>query len=219
MQGKLGSLVLNIQKIVESSHIDIDDLKQLLILSYQYKTKFQRAKNFSKIFITVRKLCSPLNIEVLSLIANHFKLSDAIIAIQTYEFEQQNYRKKLLSTAFAQDLKREAELMNFHCTQECMIFLKLKWSRAEDSTVKEFEIVVKNVFLEYSQYIHLRKVEEGCIFVTMGAPTRLISALVKVAKTRLPYLLDIGVIMLQIGNEIILDNRDQKVCNKVLLAT
>ena len=219
MQGKLGSLVLKIQKIVESAHIDINELKQLLILSFQFKINFQRAKNFSNVFVVVRKLCSPLNIEVLMLIANHFKLSDAIRAIQAYEFEQQNYRRKLLSTAFAQELKREVELMNRHPTQECIIFVKLKWSRAEHSTVKEFEIVVKNVFLDYSQYIHLCKVDEGCIFVTMCAPTPLLSALVKVAKTRLSYLLDIGVIMLQIGDEIILDKRDKKVYNKILLST
>ena len=219
MQGKLGSLVLNIQKIVESAHIDINELKQLLILSYQFKTNFQRAKNFSNVFVVVRRLCSPLNIEVLMLIADHFRLSDAIRAIRVYEFHKQNYRKKLLSTAFAQELKREVELMNRHPTQECTIFLKLKWSRAKRSTVKEFEIVVKNVFLDYSQYIHLRKVDEGCIFVTMCAPIALIGALVKVAKTRLSYLLDIGVIMLQIGNEIILDKRDKKVYSKVLLST
>ena len=37
IQGKLGSLVLNIQKIVQSANVNIDDLKQLLILSYPFE--------------------------------------------------------------------------------------------------------------------------------------------------------------------------------------
>ena len=104
MQGKLGSLVLKFQKIVESAHVDIDELKQLLILSYQLKTRIQRARNFKSVFVIVRKLCSPFNIEVLHLIANHFKLPDALQAIREYEIDQQNHHKKLMSAMFAQEL-------------------------------------------------------------------------------------------------------------------
>ena len=61
MQGKLGSLVLKIQKIVECAHIDIDELKQLLILSYQqFKSIIQEEKTFAKVFVIVRKFCSPV---------------------------------------------------------------------------------------------------------------------------------------------------------------
>ena len=53
--------------------------------------------------------------------------------------------------------------------------------------------------------------DEGCIFVTMCAPKPLMGALVKMAKIRLPYLFDIGVILLQIGDEIIIDKREKEV--------
>ena len=117
----------------------------------------------------------------------------------------------MLSTTFAQELKKEAELLGHNPTPECTITLKLKWSRAKPSTVKEFEIVINNVFLDYSQYIHLCEVGEGCIFVTMCAPNPLMGALAKMVKTRLQYLFDIGVILLQIGNEIIIDKREKEV--------
>ena len=220
MQGKLASLVLTIQKKVETAHINIDDLKQLLIFSNPFESEeIKRAEDFASVFVIVRKLCSPVNIEVLIVIDNHFKLSGTIEAIQAYELEEQSYRKKLLSTTFAQDLKREAELMGRHPTQDCTIFLKLKSSRANYLTVKEFEIVINNVFLDCSPHIHVCKVGEGCIFVTMCAPKPLMGVLVKVATTRLSYLHDIGVILLQIGDEIILDKREKEVYNKLLIAT
>ena len=211
MQIKLGALLLTIQKEIKSAGIEFDDLKQLLILSYPFEKEIQEAENFAHIFVAVHKLCSPVNIEVLLYITDHFKLNDALAAIQLYELEKQNYREKLLSTTFAQELKREVELLGHNPTPECTITLKLKWSRAKPYTVKEFEIVINNVFLDYSRYIHLYEVAEGCIFVTMYAPKPLMGALVKIAKTRLLYLLDIGAILLQIGDEVILDKREKEV--------
>ena len=91
MQGKLGSLILKVQKIVESAHVNIDDLKQLLILSYQqFESMIQEAKTFSSVFVIVRKFCSPVNIEVLILIGDHFNLSDAIKIIQQYKWKNKN---------------------------------------------------------------------------------------------------------------------------------
>lgn len=212
MQGKLGSLVLDVQEIAESADINIDRLKQLLILSYPFEEEeLQNAKDLPRVFIAIRKLCSPVNIEVLILIVDYFKLSDALTTIQQYETDEQNYRKKLLSASFAKELKKEAELLSRSPTQGCTIALKLKWSSNNNFTVKEFERVVKNLFLEYSQYIHIYNVGTGCIFVTMCAPRVLMGALVKMAKTRLSYLYDIGVILLQIGDEVILDKREKMV--------
>ena len=212
MQGKLGSLVLDVQRIAELADINIDHLKQLLILSYPFEEdKLQNAKDLSHMFIAIRKLCSPVNIEALKHIVDYFKLSDALTAIQQYETAEQNYRKKLLSASFAKELKKEAELLIRNPTPECTIALKLKWSSNNDLTVKEFERVVKNLFLEYSQYIHIYNVGTGCIFVTMCAPRVLMGALVKMAKTRLSYLYDNGVILLQIGDKVILDKREKMV--------
>ena len=212
MQGKLGSLVLNVQKIVELAGINIDCLKQLLILSYPFEEEeLQNAKDLSSVFIAIRKLCSPVNIEVLIHIVDHFKLSDALIAIQQYQTDEQNYRKKLLSATFAKELENEAELLIRNPTPECTIALKLKWSSNDNFTVKEFERVVKNLFLEYSQYIHICNVGTGCIFVSMCAPKVLMENLVKMAKTRLPYLHNAGVILLQIGDIVILEKKEKMV--------
>ena len=155
MQINLGGLVLTIKKEVKSAGIEFDDLKDLLILSYPFEKEFQESTNFSHIFVAVRKHCSPSNIEVLVEIVSHFKLTNALKAIQEYEIEKENYRKKLLSATFAQELKKEVELIGRNPTSDCTIALKLDWARDEPSTVKEFEREIKILFLDYSQYIQI----------------------------------------------------------------
>ena len=214
MQGKLGALVLDVQDVAESANISIDKLRQLLILSYpfeEFKEEIRRAQNLTDVFVAVRKLCSPVNLSVLVAIVDRFKLSDALTAIKTYEVEEQNYRKKLLSTRFAQELQKEVELTGRNPTVKSTITLHLNWSSPENFTVKEFEKIVKDVFSDLSQYIHVIKVEAGSIIVTMCAPELVIEALTAMAKTRLPYLFDIGVILLQFGDKVILDKREKEV--------
>ena len=214
MQGKLGALALDIQKAATSAGVDVDELKQLLILSYpfeEFKEEIRRAHDLTDVFVAVRKLCSPVNLSVLVAIVDRFKLSDALTAIKAYEFEEEIYRKKLLSTTFAQELQKEVELTGRNPTVKCTVTLHLNWSSPESFTVKEFEKIVKDVFSDLSRYIHIIKVEAGSIIVSMFAPESVMGALSGMSKTRLLYLLDIGVILLQIGDEVILDERVKKV--------
>ena len=220
MQGKLGALVLDVQEVAESANINIDKMKQLLILSYpfeEFTDEIRRAQDLADVFVAVRKLCSPVNLSVLVAIVDHFKLSDALTAIKVYEVEEQNYRKKLLSTTFAKELQKEVELTGRNPTLKSTITLHLNWSSPESFTVKEFEKIVKDVFSDLSQYIHIIKVEAGSIIVTMFAPESVMGTLTAVAKTRVPYLIDIGVILLQIGDEIILDKREKEVNIKLIM--
>ena len=119
----------------------------------------------------------------------------------------------MLSATFVEELNSKVKLLGCNSTPECTIALKLKWSSTDCFTVKEFDKIIKNLFSHFSQYICICTVDEGCIFVTMCAPKPLMGALVTMAKTRLPYLFHIGAILLQIGDEIILDKREKKVYN------
>ena len=220
MQGKLGALVLEIQKSIVSAGVDVDELKQLLILSYpfeEFKQEIRRAQDVTDVFVAVRKLCSPVNLSVLIAIVDHFKLSDALTAIKAYETEEQLYRKKLLSSTFAQDLRKEAELSGRNSTVKNTIILHLNWSSPQSFTIKEFENIVKDVFSDLFQYIHIIKVEAGSIIVTMYAPELVMRALIVMAKTKLQYLFDIGITLLQIGDEIILELRENEVAIKTLM--
>ena len=219
MQGKLGALVLEVQKSIVSAGIDVDELKQLLILSYpseELKQEMRRAQDNNDVFVAVRKLCSPVNFSVLVAIVDHFKLSDALTAIKAYETEEQIYRKKLLSSTFAQELHKEAESIGRNPTVKNTITLHLNWSSPQSFTIKEFENIVKDVFSDLFQYIHIIKVEVGSVIVTMYAPDFVMRALIVMAKTKLQYLFDIGITLLQIGDEIILDLRENEVTVKTL---
>ena len=136
MQGKLDSLVKTVKNVVKSASIDIGDLKKLLILYYPFEEEIQKAKNLSDVFVVVCKLCSPINIHVPMLIVRYFKFSDAETAIQAYETEEQNYRKKLLSTTFAQEIQKKVGLIGHNPTTEHYIDLKLKWSSNDSVTVR-----------------------------------------------------------------------------------
>lgn len=85
---RLGILVQTIQEEVKSADIEFIKIKQLLVLSYPFEEEINRAENLSDIFLIVRKLCSPINIEILILLVDYFKLFDALKAIQTYEVEE-----------------------------------------------------------------------------------------------------------------------------------
>ena len=219
MQGKLGALVLKVKKIAESANINIDTLKQLLLLSYPFEElgkEIRSARNLAEVFVAVRKLCSPVNLNVLEHIAGHFTLSDVLTAIKEYEFEEKIYRKKLLSSTFAQELKKEVELTGRNPTLKNTITLRLNWASPESFTVKEFEKIVKDVFSDLSRYFYIIKVEAGSIIVTMCAPESEMGKLVVLAKTKLQYLLKIGAILLKIGDEVILDERVKEV-HKIMI--
>ena len=88
MQRKLGALVLDVQKATKSANVCVDELKQLLILSYpfgNFKEEIKNTQNFLEVFVVIRKHCSPVNTDILTCIGEYFKLADALTAIQKYE--------------------------------------------------------------------------------------------------------------------------------------
>ena len=87
LRRQLGSLILKVKRAAESTGIDVDELKELLIFSSTSDVKeIQEAENLLKVFGIVRnKLCSPDNIEILKAIVDHFNLSDVLTAIHEYE--------------------------------------------------------------------------------------------------------------------------------------
>ena len=89
--GDLGALIKKIKKAADSTCIDFDELKELLLFSYpSEKEEIQKAQNISQVFLVIReKLCTPDNIDVLKLIVREFKLSDVLGDIRKYEGENE----------------------------------------------------------------------------------------------------------------------------------
>ena len=210
MQGKLGRLFFGFHTAIEKASIKLEDLKTFIIYCRPYeefKDELKNAKSVSDVLDIVRtKLCSLLNYSILVDIANEFKLNDALNVIQVYEFEEENYRKKLSGYQFATELQKENEYLSHHPTTKGTIVLRLRWSSVNPLTVSEFEKIIKEVFSDFYCYIHVLKVELGSIIVTMCVPERVIGALTALAKKRIAYLKDIGVTWLTIGDVIIIND-------------
>lgn len=208
MRGKLAGLVFDFQKVVEAAHINIDDLKQYIRLydpDKECSEELRIASNVSEVFVVVRrKLCSLFNYSVLLRIAEKFNLVDGLKVIQSYEAEEENYRKILASSTLAEELKKENELLNCNSSTASTIILKLRWQSVKPLTVSEFEAIIKEVFSELYCFIHLLKVESGSIIVTMCAPEQVIAVLIKLAEMKTTYLKEKGVQYLAIADNIII---------------
>ena len=208
MRGKLAGLVFDFQKVVEAAHINIDDLKQYIRLydpDKECSEELRIASNVSEVFVVVRrKLCSLFNYSVLLRIAEKFNLVDGFKVIQSYEAEEENYRKILASSTLAEELKKENELLNCNSSTASTIILKLRWQSVKPLTVSEFEAIIKEVFSELYCFIHLLKVESGSIIVTMCAPEQVIAVLIKLAEMKTTYLKEKGVQYLAIADNIII---------------
>lgn len=208
MRGKLAGLVFDFQKVVEAAHINIDDLKQYIRLynpDKECSEELRIASNVSEVFVVVRrKLCSLFNYSVLLRIAEKFNLVDGLKVIQSYEAEEENYRKILASSTLAEELKKENELLNCNSSTASTIILKLRWQSVKPLTVSEFEAIIKEVFSELYCFVHLLKVESGSIVVTMCAPEQVIAVLIKLAEMKTTYLKEKGVQYLAIADNIII---------------
>uniref|UniRef100_A0A1X7TK74 Uncharacterized protein n=1 Tax=Amphimedon queenslandica TaxID=400682 RepID=A0A1X7TK74_AMPQE len=211
MLGKLAGLVLDFQKVVEKANINFEDLKQYVILYHpdeQYRNELRKARNVYEVFDIIRsKFCSLFNYDVLLRIAEKFNLPDAFKVIQQYETEEDNYRKLLSSSTLASELQRENELLRQNLSRTKRIVLRLqRWARPPAPTVAEFLEVIKDVFADLGDLLHLLNVEPGSIIVTMIAPERVTGALIALAKRSVGYLRDIGVIWLTIGDTLIIND-------------
>ena len=208
MRGKLAGLVFDFQKVVEAAHINIDDLKQYIRLydpDKECSEELRIASNVSEVFVVVRrKLCSLFNYSVLLRIAEKFNLVDGLKVIQSYEAEEENYRKILASSTLAEELKKENELLNCNSSTASTIILKLRWQSVKPLTVSEFEAIIKEVFSELYCFVHLLKVESGSIVVTMCAPEQVIAVLIKLAEMKTTYLKEKGVQYLAIADNIVI---------------
>ena len=207
LRGKLGDLVYDLKKKVEEANIDIKDLKDFIRYNdpdEKCSSELQEARDISQVFfIVLTKFCSLFNYSILQKIAEKFNLKYDYKAIQNYEEAKENYRRLLMSSALAEELRKESK---FPPNTKGIIILRLKWSSVKPLTVSDFENIIKEVFSELTCYIHLLKVEPGSIIVTMCAPERVVGALIALAKKRIAYLKDVGVTWLAIGDVIIIDD-------------
>ena len=204
MTGKLGGLVTDVCEIAETNNVDFDKLKRFLMISCSsIATSLQNASCLGDLFIAVRKLCTPVNYSLLTRIADRYNLREAKEIIENYKLDEENYRRKLLHSSFTTELKTEIDEIICNPSIQETIILKLKWSKAEEATISEFEEVIKDIFEELTCYLHLLQVIPGSVIFKLWAPHCVVESLVRLATYKRNLLAEIGVLSLTIGKTII----------------
>lgn len=205
MQGKLGGLVRRVKKIVEKA-VPLEELQEFLTYSYTYmKDEIAKTTTFIEVFLVVRCYCSLTNYTLLCAIAYEFELDQAHDLIAKYKEEEDFYKRKILDERFALELQEEAKLLEHVPQISETIQIKLDWANVDDTTVKEFCSLLRDIFTNMARYIHLHDVRPGCIHCTCFAPAILMKALRKLAREKVTSLREMGVVLLTIGGVVILD--------------
>ena len=209
MCASLAGLLFDFQKVAEAKKISIDDLKQYIMLCHpdeECRKEIHEAADIAQLFVVIRsRFCSFFNYSILAKIAEKFKLPECFKLIQTYEIEKENYRRKFENSALAKELQKENENFN-SSSYQCTIVLRLRWSQVRPLTVLEFKEIIKAVFHNLGDFIHLLKVEPGSIIVTMCAPNEVQQSLIAQAEEKIKFLRGIGVNKLTIGSTVIIDS-------------
>lgn len=205
MQGKLGRLFFWFEKALKKAEVKLEDLKALIIHCRPYcedcHAELRSSTELTEILLIVRrKLCSLLNYSILIDIADEFKLAGALDIIRKYEAEEENYRKRLLSSRFAKELEDENDFLSHHPTAENTIILHMDWPSRNALTVSELEKIIQKMFGELYAYIHILKIEAGSIIVTMYAPEQVIGAIIALFTDNTKQLKDSGANQLTIGD-------------------
>jgi hypothetical protein len=208
MRGRLGELVFEVKQAAQSVNVDVQELKDYLIfkniLNKDVVHEIESSTNLSEVFkIVCSKLCSPINLSILVDITNRFRLPpDVITSIQAFEETKKLFHLKLTSADFAKNLVALTE----HNPAETITMKLNILPQEKELTVVEFETIINEVFSDLAHYIYPLQVKTGCVCVTLYAPKPVIGALIVMARKRISYLHDIGVILLIIGEVTIIDN-------------
>lgn len=118
------------------------------------------AESFESVFCTICKHFPPMNLKLLTGIADQFHLTTALEAIHAYENGLQYHHMKLSGTVFFEELKREAEALILDHETNTTIILELPLINNPSSlhsniTVSEFQQIVHAVFSDLSYAVHL----------------------------------------------------------------
>lgn len=208
----LKEFVFKFKKVVETTNINIDDLRQFIISYHpnnECQSKVKDANDIDDIFVVLHTtFCSFFNYSILVRIAENFKLSDGFKVILAYEFEKDNHQKKLASMSLAEELQKENECFDYSMYQ-CTIILGLQTSLVEHLTILEFKEFIERALDDYGDYLHLLKIELAAgsfVESTFCAPNEVMCSLIPQAEEKTAFLKDIGVNKLIIGDTVIIDN-------------
>lgn len=212
-RGRFGGLFLKVKDAV-STKVTVEELKDFLYKYFPHmQTTLEESNNMLDVFLAMRKECSLANFALLEIVVAHFVVPEAQEHIDNYKKEFVIYEIALLSTEFASEMREEAQFRGSLSRCET-IHLKMVWGK-DETTLQEFEELIHYVFAPLARYVHLQAVLEGCIHCICYASRVVMGTLANQAKEKVGGLKERGVIWLVVGEETLLDLRDETHGKKV----
>ena len=204
LESKLARLVTDIKSCIQSREFLLSNLHYYIKIRLDL-AQFSVPNTFEDLFDSIRPYYDILNICLLEDISNEYLATDANIqaSLDRYKDELDSFRN---NTKMEELVNNMTSLMHKESRKgtTAVVVLKLEgcWLNV---TVKNFQKLVREIFSRRERNLCHIMVEKGCMCIRWLVPTSMVPYIVSMTKQRVELICNIGVIKLEIGNEIIFD--------------
>ncbi|XP_019856994.1 PREDICTED: uncharacterized protein LOC109585377 [Amphimedon queenslandica] len=198
--------LINLQSAVKTellkAKVFSSQIKKLPFLASFMQEEWEDACNINDLLNIIFKHCSPSNYSILLPLIGSFQLTNASMAIQAYENEQQHYCKQLADPDFIEELERHSSSSAYRAS----IVFGFPLEKLHCMTVSEFKLILSRIFSDFSCFIHITRVSLGThSSVTLSAPERMSQCLLNIGLQKREYIsIMTGATSMVIGDSVIL---------------
>ena len=205
--GRLNKLLSAVKSELLKANVSPSQIKKLPFLASFMQEEWEDARNIDNVLGTIFKHCSPSNYSILLLLIGGFQLTNASIAIQAYENEQQHYCRQLANPDFIEELEKLSLSSAYRdSSATTSIVFGFPLEKLHYTTVSEFKLILSHIFSDFSCFIHITRVSlETPSSVTLCAPERMSQCLLNRGLHKREYIRMIGATSMVIGDSIVLN--------------
>ena len=201
MRGKLRILISGVTKSLKEKTVPLDDLKDFLSYYPELKEKAEAAESIEAAMRVVCDHTSLINTAHLEIIAERFKLQDAISLIEKFNKSIDAFCKTIQTEhIYGQDFM---ENKNLHELEE--VKFVLEWE-GDESTLSDIQALLAKAFHDKARHVMVKVVNKGnSIIVFCYAPPHLHKELKRLVMSNKEDLRKMKVLSVTIGGFLILE--------------
>ena len=199
LQDKFGDMFDEVRKDVEL-HVQVGKLKQYLCDRFrELETDVQHAVTMGDVMKVVRNECILAEYSYLKQIAKHFDLQEAKKSIEHYHIKLDDFCTHTLEEhSYAKSFCVDHPVPIFPSLNKTEVTFKLEW-KAKEKTLKDVRDVLRKAFRDLTDRVQIVVIKDGSVVVVCWAPQYLMTELVRLAKSKLDQLREVGVVELTVG--------------------
>ena len=181
-------------------HVPVDDLKQYLCDRFrELETDVQNAGTTNDVMKVVHNECTLAEYSYFEKIANHFDLQKVKKSIEHYCSTLDDFCTHTLEEhSYARSFCVDHPEPILPSSNKIEVIFKLEWN-AKEKSLKDVRDVLRMVFGYLTDRVNIIVIKDGSVVVVCWAPRHLMIGLVRLAKSKLDQLKEIGVVELTVG--------------------